>query len=40
MKGVVQRILDQAGPLPDDLNRYFEAALSENARLLKIGKEE
>jgi len=37
---VIQRVREQAAPLPEDLSRYLEASLSENARLLKVAEEE
>lgn len=37
---MVQRIQDQAGPLPKDLSCYLDAAFSENAQLLNIKEEE
>ena len=36
---VIQRIREQSGPLPDDLIRYLDASLSENARLLNVMEE-
>jgi len=40
LKTVIQRLRNQASPLPDDLNRYLDAAFAENARLLKMAEEE
>lgn len=40
IRTVIQRIREQSGPLPEDLSRYLEASLSENARLLKVAEEE
>jgi len=37
---VIQRVREQAAPLPEDLSRYLEASLSENARLLSVAEEE
>jgi hypothetical protein len=40
IRAVIQRIREQSTPLPEDLSRYLEASLSENARLLKVAEEE
>jgi hypothetical protein len=40
IRSVAQQILEQSGPLPDSLNRYLDAVLSENARLLGLKEEE
>jgi len=40
IRAVIQRIGERSGPSPDDLDRYVEAALSENARLLDVTGEE
>lgn len=40
IKAVIQRIRKQSRPLPDDLTRYLDASLSENARLLNVAEEE
>jgi hypothetical protein len=40
IREVIQRIREQSGPLPEDLSRYLEASLSENARLLSLSEEE
>lgn len=40
IRAVIQRIREQSGPLPDDLSRYLEESLSENARLLNVAEEE
>lgn len=37
---VIQRIIDQSNPLPEDLSRYLVTCLSESARLLKVAEEE
>jgi hypothetical protein len=39
IRAVIQRIREQSGPLPEDLSRYLEASLSENARLLNVTEE-
>jgi len=40
IRAVIQRIREQSAPLPEDLSRYLEASLSENARLLNVAEEE
>jgi len=40
IRAVIQRIREQSAPLSEDLSRYLEACLSENARLLNIAEEE
>jgi hypothetical protein len=40
IRAIMQRVRHQAGPLPDDLARYLDASLSENARLLNVTEEE
>lgn len=40
IRAVILRICEQSGPLPEDLSRYLEASLSENARLLNVAEEE
>lgn len=40
IRTVIQRVRDQSGPLPDDLARYLDSSLSENARLLNVVDEE
>ena len=40
IRAVIQRIREQSAPLPEDLSRYLEASLSENARLLSVAEEE
>lgn len=40
ISAVIQRIRERSGPLPDDLARYLDASLSENARLLNVTGEE
>ncbi len=40
IRAIMQRVRDQAEHLPDDLARYLDASLSENARLLNVAEEE
>jgi len=40
LRTTAQRLQEQAGTLPDDLNRYLDAAFAESARLLGIREEE
>jgi len=39
IRAVIQRIREQSGPLPEDLSRYLEECLSENAKLLNLAEE-
>jgi len=39
IRAVIQRIREQSGPLSEELSRYLEECLSENAKLLNLAEE-